>query len=62
MPTLGGLKTIAPKHPKILGRAIRRAPHMEVNYPDVKSMVSRAGRQGYDSTPTPEGHASRAPN
>jgi hypothetical protein len=57
-----GLKTEAPKHPDILGRAIRRAPHMEAFVPDVKSMVSRAGWQGYDSTPTSEGHASRAPN
>jgi hypothetical protein len=32
-----GLKCIAPKHPEALGRAIRRAPHMEVFVPDVKS-------------------------
>jgi hypothetical protein len=57
-----GLKTEAPKHPEILGRAIRCAPHMEAFVPDVKSLVSRAGWQGYDSTPTSEGHASGVPN
>jgi hypothetical protein len=41
-----GLKCIAPKHPEVLGRAIRRAPHGEVFIPDVKSLVSRAGWQG----------------
>jgi hypothetical protein len=30
-----GLKSEAPKHPEILGRAIRRAPHMEAFIPDV---------------------------
>jgi hypothetical protein len=57
-----GLKTEVHKHPEALGRAIRRAPHGEAFIPDVKSMVSRAGWQGYDSTPTSEGHASGAPN
>jgi hypothetical protein len=41
-----GLKSIAPKHPEALGRAIRRAPHGEAFIPDVKSWVSRAGWQG----------------
>jgi hypothetical protein len=57
-----GLKSKAPKHPEILGRAIMRAPHREVFIPDVKSWVSRAGWEGYKSTPTSEGHASRASN
>jgi hypothetical protein len=57
-----GLKTKAPKHPEVLGRAIRHAPHREAFIPDVKSWVSRAGWQGYKSTLTLEGHASRAPN
>jgi hypothetical protein len=57
-----GLKSIAPKHPEAFDRAIRRAPHREAFIPDVKSLVSRAGWQGYKSTPTSEGHASRAPN
>jgi hypothetical protein len=38
-----GLKYLAPKHPKALGRAIRRAPHGEAFIPVVKSLVSRAG-------------------
>jgi hypothetical protein len=37
-----GLKSEAPKHPEILGRAIRRAPHREAFIPDVKSWVSSA--------------------
>jgi hypothetical protein len=57
-----GLKSKAPKHPEVLGRAIRCAPHGEAFIPDVKSMVSRTGWQGYDSTPTSEGHASGVPN
>jgi hypothetical protein len=57
-----GLKSVAPKHPEVLGRAIRRAPHGEAFIPDVKSWVSRAGWQGYVSTPTSEGHAFGAPN
>jgi hypothetical protein len=36
MPTLGGLKSEAPKHLEVLGRAIRRAPHREAFTPDVK--------------------------
>jgi hypothetical protein len=32
-----GLKTKAPKHPEVLGRAIRRAPLREAFIPDVKS-------------------------
>jgi hypothetical protein len=32
-----GLKTQAHKHPEILDRAIRRAPHREAFIPDVKS-------------------------
>jgi hypothetical protein len=38
-----GLKSIAPKHPEVLGRAIRRAPHKEAFIPNVKSLVSRIG-------------------
>jgi hypothetical protein len=56
------LKTEAPKHPEVLGRAIRRAPHREAFIPDVKSLVSRAGCRSYKSTPTSEGHATGAPN
>jgi hypothetical protein len=56
-----GLKSIAPKHLEALGRAIRRAPHMEAFIPNVKSWVSRIGWQGYKSTPTSEGHVSGAP-
>jgi hypothetical protein len=52
----------APKHLEILGRATTRTPHREAFIPDVKSWVSRTGLQGYKSTPTSEGHASRAPN
>jgi hypothetical protein len=58
----GGLKCVVPKHPEVLDRAVRCAPHREAFIPDVKSWVSRAGWQGYDSTPTSEGHASKAPN
>jgi hypothetical protein len=47
-----GLKYLVPKHQEALGRAIRRAPHREAFIPDVKSLVSRAGWQGYKSTPT----------
>jgi hypothetical protein len=57
-----GLRSIAPKHPEVLGRAVRRAPHREAFISDVKSWVSRAGWQGYGSTPTSEGHASVTPN
>jgi hypothetical protein len=57
-----GLMSIAPKHPGVLGKAIKHAPHREAFIPDVKSWVSRAGWQGYDSTPTLEGHTSGAPN
>jgi hypothetical protein len=32
-----GLKTKTPKHPEVLGRAIRRAPHREAFIPDAKS-------------------------
>jgi hypothetical protein len=32
-----GLKSEAPKHPEILGRAIRRTPHKEAFISDVKS-------------------------
>jgi hypothetical protein len=53
-----GLKSIAPKHPEILGRAIRRAPHREAFIPDINSSVSRVGWQGYKSTLTSEGHTS----
>jgi hypothetical protein len=41
-----GLESIAPKHPEVLGRAIRRAPHREAFIPDVKSLVSRTVWQG----------------
>jgi hypothetical protein len=34
--TQEGLKLVAPKHPEVLGRAIRRAPHGEAFIPDVK--------------------------
>jgi hypothetical protein len=33
-----GLKTKAPKHSEVLGRAIRRAPHREAFIPDAKSL------------------------
>jgi hypothetical protein len=58
-----GLKTKAPKHPETLGRAIRHAPHREAFIPDVKNLgcPEKAGR-AYESTPTSEDHASRAPN
>jgi hypothetical protein len=59
---LEGLKSKAPKHPKILGRAIRRAPYREAFIPDLESWVSSSGWQSYKSTPTSEGHASAAPN
>jgi hypothetical protein len=40
-----GLKYIAPKHPEALGRAIRRAPHMEAFTLDVNSRCpEQAGR------------------
>jgi hypothetical protein len=52
----------APKYPEILGRATSRALLGEAFIPDVKSRVSRIGWQGYKSTSTFEGHASRAPN
>jgi hypothetical protein len=45
-----GLKSVAPKHPEVPGRATRHAPHKEAFIPDVKSWVSRAGWQGYKST------------
>jgi hypothetical protein len=32
-----GLKFIAPKHPEVLGRAVRCAPHREAFILDVKS-------------------------
>jgi hypothetical protein len=32
-----GLKSIAPKHPEALGRAIRRTPHGEAFIPGIKS-------------------------
>jgi hypothetical protein len=57
-----GLKSKAPKHPEVLGRAIKRAPFREAFIPDVKFWVSIAGWQGYESTPTSEGHTSGAPN
>jgi hypothetical protein len=57
-----GLKLKAPKHLETLGRAIRRAPHREAIIPNVKSWVPKIGWQGYTSTPTLEGHASRVPN
>jgi hypothetical protein len=57
-----GLKLEVPKYSGTPGRAIRRAPHMEAFIPDVKFWVSRAGWQGYKSTPTSEGHISGAPN
>jgi hypothetical protein len=57
-----GLKSEAPKHRRYLAGPSDAHPHMEAFVPDVKSMVSRAGWQGYDSTPTLEGHASGAPN
>jgi hypothetical protein len=57
-----GLKSKAPKHPEVLGRAISRAPHREAFIPYIKSLVSIAGWKVYKSTPTSEGHASGAPN
>jgi hypothetical protein len=50
-------KVSSQKHPEVLGRALR-----EAFIPNAKSWVSRADRQGYESTPTSEGHASKAPN
>jgi hypothetical protein len=50
------------QHPEVLGRAIRCAPHREAFIPDVKSLVSKPGWQGYNRTPTLGGHISRAPN
>jgi hypothetical protein len=38
-----GPKSKAPKHPEVLGRAIRRAPLREAYILVVKSWVSRAG-------------------
>jgi ribosomal protein L37AE/L43A len=38
------------------------APLREAFIPDIKSLVYRAGWQGYESTTTSEGHASGAPN
>jgi hypothetical protein len=35
--TQEGLKFIMPKHPEVLDKAIRRAPHREAFIPDVKS-------------------------
>jgi hypothetical protein len=32
-----GLKTKVPKHPEVLGKAIRLAPHRDAFIPDVKS-------------------------
>jgi hypothetical protein len=52
----------APKHPEILGRAIRRAPNREVFIPDINSWVPKAGWQGCKSTLTSEGHTSGVPN
>jgi hypothetical protein len=46
------LKTKVPKHPEVLGKAMRRAPHREAFIPVVKSWVSRADWQGFESTPT----------
>jgi hypothetical protein len=57
-----GHKIEAPKHPEVLGRAIRCAPHREAFIPNVKSLVSRAGWQGYKNTPTSEGYAFGVPN
>jgi hypothetical protein len=57
-----GPKSQAPKHPEILGRAIRRTTHKEAFIPDINSWVFRAGWQSYKSTPTSEGHATEAPN
>jgi hypothetical protein len=51
-----------PSTRKYLAGPIRRTPHGEAFIPDVKSRVSRASWQGYESTPTSDGHASRAPN
>jgi hypothetical protein len=57
-----GLKSKAPKHPEVLGRGIRRAPHRKAFIPDVNpGCLDQAGR-AYKSTPTSEGYASRAPN
>jgi hypothetical protein len=57
-----GLKSIVPKHPKALGRAIKSAPHRETFIPVLISWVSRAGWQGYKSTLTSEDHTSTVPN
>jgi hypothetical protein len=39
-----GLESKTPKHPEILGRALRRTPHKEAFIPDVKS---RGGLQSW---------------
>jgi hypothetical protein len=62
MPTSRRSQVYSAQAPEALGRAIRRTPHREAFIPDIRSWVSRAGWQGYKSTPTSEGHASRAPN
>jgi hypothetical protein len=40
-----GLKSIAPKHPEVLGRAIRRAPHGEAFIPNVKILGVQSGME-----------------
>jgi hypothetical protein len=56
------LKCVVPKHPEVLGGANRRAPLREAFIPNIKSLASKAGWQGYKSMPTSEGHTFRAPN
>jgi hypothetical protein len=59
------MKVSKRKHPstqKYLAGPIRHAPHREAFIPDIKSWVSRVGWQGYESTPTSEGHTSGATN
>jgi hypothetical protein len=38
-----GLKCVAPKHPEVLGGAIKRAPLREAFIHDIKSLASKAG-------------------
>jgi hypothetical protein len=62
MSTQENLKSATPKHLEMLDRVIWHAPHEEAFVPDVKSQVSKAGWQGYKSTPTLGRSGIRAPN
>jgi hypothetical protein len=62
MPTLGRSQIKSAQAPGSTWQGHRRAPYREAFISDVKSWVPRTGRQGYESTPTSEGHTSRVPN